>query len=239
MNVNGTGPAYGIVVAAGRSERMGGIDKVFAPVMGRPLLAWTLGAFKRCDDVAGVVVVAGEDQVERTRAFCDEWRFTKVRAVVAGGATRQDSVRAGLVAAGDAAIVVVHDAARPLVTPELISRGIAVAREAGAAVCAVPARDTVKEVDGDPPTVRTTHARERIWLAQTPQVFERGLLLRAHESATDPPPRRAQRRRSALVEAAGHEVRAYEGAEFNLKVTTPDDLVIAEALLRERFATSG
>ena len=226
------GPAVAIIVAAGRSERMAGADKIFAALMGRPLLAWSLGAFNRCDDIDAIVVVTAPGAVERTQHFVREWRFAKVTAVVAGGATRQASVRAGIDAAPDAAVVAVHDAARPLVTPELISRGVALARERGAALCAVPARDTVKEVDGDPPVVRATPDRTRMWLAQTPQVFDRALLLEAHAaasaSATDD---------AALVEALGHAVYVYEGDAANIKITTPDDLVIAEALLRERFTT--
>jgi 2-C-methyl-D-erythritol 4-phosphate cytidylyltransferase len=228
-----TGPAVAIIVAAGRSERMGGADKIFAALMGRPLLAWSLGAFNRCDDIDAIVIVTAPGSVERVGHFVREWRFAKVTAVVAGGAARQDSVRAGIDAAPGAAIIAVHDAARPLVTPELISRGVALARERGAALCAVPARDTVKEVDGDPPVVRATPDRARMWLAQTPQVFDRKLLLEAHTaassaSATDD---------AALVEALGHAVYVYEGDATNIKITTPDDLVIAEALLRERFAT--
>jgi 2-C-methyl-D-erythritol 4-phosphate cytidylyltransferase len=226
------GPAYGIVVAAGRSERMDGLDKVFAPLMGRPLLAWTLAAFKQCDAIEGVVVVAAPQSVDRVRALCDEWRFTKVVAVVPGGETRQDSVRAGLDAASAATIVAVQDAARPLLTPDLIERGVALARETGAALCAIPSRDTVKEVDGEPPVVRATPDRARMWLAQTPQVFDRALLLEAHASATSPATDDA-----ALVDAAGHPVYVYEGAASNFKITTPEDLVIAEALLRERLAT--
>jgi len=230
-----TGPAYAIIVAAGRSERMGGVDKVFAQLAGRPLLAWTLAAFKRCEAIDNIIVVASDASLRRMREFVQEWRFdAKVKAVVPGGATRQDSVRAGLEAAGSAAIVAVHDGARPLVTAEIIARGVALARETGAALCAVPARDTVKQVAGDPPVVTGTPAREGLWLAQTPQCFDRELLLRAHREAentlaTDD---------AALVEALGHPVTVYEGAWSNFKVTTPEDVIVAEALLRERF-TSG
>jgi 2-C-methyl-D-erythritol 4-phosphate cytidylyltransferase len=232
MSETREGPAFGIIVAAGRSERMDGIDKVFAALMGRPLLAWTLAAFKQCDAIDRVVVVAAPAAVGRVRAFCAEWRFTKVTAVVAGGATRQDSVRAGLDAAADAAIVAIHDAARALVTPGLIERGVTLARATGAALCAIPSRDTVKEVAGEPPVVHATPDRARMWLAQTPQVFERTLLLEAHARATA-----AATDDAALVEATGHAVSVYEGDASNFKITTQDDLIIAEALLRERFAT--
>ncbi len=226
------GPAVGIVVAAGRSERMGGTDKVFASLVGRPLIAWTLAAFKKCDAIDAVVVVAAPGSVGRMQALVEEWRFTNVTRVVPGGLTRQDSVRAGIDAASGAAIVAVHDAARPLVTPELIAAGVELARAHGAALCAVPSRDTVKDVDGDPPVVRATPDRARMWLAQTPQVFARDLLLRAHEAATA-----AATDDAALVEALGHDVYVYEGAPSNFKITTAEDLVIAEALLRERLST--
>jgi 2-C-methyl-D-erythritol 4-phosphate cytidylyltransferase len=232
-------PVYGVVVAAGRSERMEGVDKIFAPLMGRPLLAWSLRAFKLCDVIDAVVVVAAAASVERVERFVADWRFDRVRAVVPGGETRQDSVRIGIDQVSSPSLVAVHDAARPLVTPELIDRGIAIARATGAAVCAVPARDTLKEVDGDPPVVRATLDRTRVWQAQTPQVFDRDVLLRAHAqlrahasaaaAATDD---------AALVEALGHEVRVYEGMAANLKVTTREDLLLAEALLRERFASA-
>lgn len=225
------GLAYGIVVAAGRSERMDGIDKVFAALMGRPLLVWTLAAFKQCDAIERVVVIASPQSVQRIRDLCAEWRFDKVMAVVPGGEARQDSVRAGLDEAEGAVIVAIHDAARPLVTPDLIARGVTLARESGAALCAIPSRDTVKEVDGDPPVVRETPDRGRMWLAQTPQVFDRMLLLDAHTRATSTATDDA-----ALVEATGHLVRVYEGAASNLKITTQEDLIVAEALLRERFA---
>jgi 2-C-methyl-D-erythritol 4-phosphate cytidylyltransferase len=225
------GRAYGIVVAAGRSERMGGADKMFATLAGRPLLAWTLRAFKNCDAVDGVVLVVARRSIERAQTLVREWRFTNVRDVVLGGDERQHSVRAGLDVAHEAAIVAVHDGARALVTPELIARGVELAREHGAAVAAVPSRDTVKEAHGQPPVVKGTVERGSAWLAQTPQVFERALLARAHDaasaSATDD---------AALVEALGHEVVLYEGAYTNLKVTSPEDLVIAEALLRERLS---
>jgi len=224
------GSAYGIVVAAGRSERMGGADKVFAQLAGRPLLAWSLRAFKMCGAIEGVVLVVAPDAVDRATSLVHEWRFTNVVDIVPGGAQRQDSVRAGIDAARDAAIVAVHDGARPLVTPELIERGVAMARVCGAAVCGVPSRDTVKQAGGDPPVVRATLDRATAWLAQTPQVFDRGLLLRAHEAATSNATDDA-----ALVEALGHDVRLYEGAHWNLKVTSPEDLIIAEALLRERL----
>jgi len=218
-----------IVVAAGRSERMRGTDKIFVPLAGRPLLAWTLAAFQRCDAIDAVVLVASADAFVHASALVREWRFTKVDAVVAGGPHRQASVRAGLDAAPAAGRVVVHDGARPLVTPDLVARTLDAADDTGAALCGLRARDTVKRVEGT--RVVETYDRHAIWLAQTPQAFDRALLADAHTRAgvlaTDD---------AALVEALGHEVRMVEGESWNIKVTTPEDLVIAEALLRERFA---
>jgi 2-C-methyl-D-erythritol 4-phosphate cytidylyltransferase len=224
------GPAYGVVVAAGRSERMG-TDKVFATLAGRPLLAWTLRAFKNCEAIDKVVLVVARDAVDRAAAFVREWRFTNVAEIVAGGEERRDSVRAGLDVAEGAAIVAVHDGARPLVSPDLITTGVALARGTGAAICAVPSRDTVKQASSDPPLVQATLDRATAWLAQTPQCFDRALLLRAHDGARAPATDDA-----ALVEALNHPVRLYEGAYWNLKVTSPDDLIVAEALLRERLS---
>jgi 2-C-methyl-D-erythritol 4-phosphate cytidylyltransferase len=234
-NETTSGGVCAIIVAAGRSERMAGVDKLFSELMGRPLLAWTLAAFKNCDAVDDIVVVTAAERTDRVWELAREWRFdSKVAAVIAGGATRQASVRAGLEAADGAEVVVVHDGARPLVTTDIIERGIALARDRGAALCAVPVRDTVKIVEGNLPIVRSTLARETVWLAQTPQCFDRELLLEAHRAAeataTDD---------AALVEALGRPVAVYEGATTNLKVTTPEDLVLAETLMRERFARLG
>ena len=225
------GSVCAIIVAAGRSERMGGVDKLFAELAGRPLLAWTLGAFKSCSAVDDIVVVASSESLDRVAQLVRDWRFdAKVTSIVPGGSSRQESVRAGLEAAAGAKIVAVHDGARPLVTPEIIEQGVTLARETGASLCGVPTRDTVKLVEGEPPLVRSTLPRDTVWLAQTPQCFDRALLLEAHrvtESAvTDD---------AALVEELGRPVSVFEGAWSNIKVTTQEDLVLAEALMRERF----
>jgi len=217
-------PTAAIIVAAGRSERMAGADKLWAPLAGRPLLAHTLAAFDGCDAIDHVVLVVASDNLERGRILAAA--FAKVRDVVAGGEARQDSVGAGLDALEDVAWVAVHDGARPLVTPALIERGLEAARGTGAACCATPVPDTVKETD-DGIAIARTLDRARLRLAQTPQVFRYDLLAEAHRRAegvaTDD---------AALVEALGVEVRLFEGSPRNLKVTTQDDLAIAEALLK-------
>jgi len=221
-----------VIVAAGRSERMGAIVKPWAPLTDasgreRPLLAYPVAAFQACAAVDRIALVVAAGAVERAQAFVLDEAFDKVSAVVAGGARRQDSVRAGLDVLGACDFVAVHDGARPLVTPALIERGFEAARETGAACCAIPAPDTVKEAE-DGRVVRTLD-RSRLWLAQTPQVFRYDLLVDAHKRVegemTDD---------AALVEALGIEVRLFEGSSRNLKVTTPQDLELVQALLREK-----
>ena len=208
---------------------MGGADKLFAPLAGRPLLAHSLDAFQRCPAVERVVLVLSERNRRQGEALVEGGAFSKVEAVCLGGGRRQDSVRAGLSALEGLAPhdwVVVHDGARPLVTPALIEAGLAAACETGAAACAVPVQDTVKEVD-EGGLVRKTLDRERLWLVQTPQVFRYDMLRDAHRRgrayATDD---------ASLVEALGQRVRLYVGSRRNLKVTTPQDLALAEALLK-------
>ena len=228
--------AAAIIVAAGRASRMGHADKLFAPLAGRPLLAHSLAAFQQCPAVERIVLVLSERNRRQGKALVEGGAFPKVEALCLGGERRQDSVRAGLSALGGAGPddwVVVHDGARPLVTPALIEEGLAAARETGAAICALPAQDTVKEAD-EQGLVRETLDRERLWLVQTPQVFRYDMLREAHERARLPA---GQARGDAtddasLVEAVGHRVRLYMGSRRNLKVTTPEDLALAEALLR-------
>ena len=212
-----------IVLAAGRSERMGGADKLLATLGGRPLIAHAIEAFTAHTGIDALVVVASEANEAAIRALIGKLG-PKARAV-RGGERRRDSVRAGLDALPDCDYVVVHDGARPLVTKALIDAALAGARETGAALCAVPVSDTVKRTD-DAGLVRSTVSRAGLWLAQTPQAFRTELLLRAHEAteidATDD---------AALVELLGEPVRVVMGSPRNLKVTTPADLRLAEALL--------
>jgi 2-C-methyl-D-erythritol 4-phosphate cytidylyltransferase len=154
--------------------------------------------------------------------------FAKVTRTCLGGPRRQDSVRAGLHTIAPREFVVVHDGARPMVTPALIEAGVEAARQTGAAAAAVPVIDTLKESDGHA-IVRRTVPRDGLWAVQTPQVFRYQLLLRAHNAATDDVTDDC-----ALVEAIGVPVKLYPGSAANLKVTTPDDLAIADALLRAR-----
>ena len=215
-----------VVVAAGRSVRMGGRDKLFAVLGGRPLLAQTLAAFQSCPAVDRVVLILAAENLTRGLALAKDEGLDKVRTVCLGGRRRRESVWEGLEALGPCAWVVVHAGARPLVTPQLIEDGLIAARETGAAVCALPAQDTVKRVDDQGRVLRTLD-RHRLWLIQTPQVFRYDILREAHRRS-----RRPATDDAALVERLGHPVRVYPGSPRNLKVTTPEDLALAEALLR-------
>jgi 2-C-methyl-D-erythritol 4-phosphate cytidylyltransferase len=168
--------------------------------------------------------------------------WTKVRAMVPGGERRQDSVGAGLAAVTrlfreDGGTpqpyewVVVHDGARPLLTPGLISRGLEAARSVGAAVAALPAIETVKTVDASG-TITGTPERSNLWLAQTPQVFRTSLLVGAYDALRERPDTPDATDCARLVELMGHPVKVYEGERTNIKITTPQDLLIAEAILK-------
>ncbi|MEW5914566.1 MAG: 2-C-methyl-D-erythritol 4-phosphate cytidylyltransferase [Thermodesulfobacteriota bacterium] len=232
------GKVMAVVPAAGLGRRMGAPQpKQFMPLAGRPLLSRTLGQLQAAAAVEQVVLVCPPGQEEEVWARCVRpYGLDKVQRVLPGGRERQDSVAVGLAAAAElgADWVLVHDAARPLAAPELFARVLEAAQECGAAIAAVPASDTVKEDDGQG-QVSATLARERLWLVQTPQGFALPLLQEALASAqaegfyaTD---------EAGLVERLGREVRLVMGSRDNLKITTPADLALAEALLAGGAAT--
>ena len=228
---------YALIPAAGRAARFntdGGTEgnKVFAPLMGRPLLRWTAAAFADHPGIDGIVVVAGAGEVARCREALDG--LDKLLAIIPGGETRQVSVAIGLFTLGGAAddLVLVHDGARPLVTPEIITRCLDSAREFGNAVAALPLTDTLKAVD-DAQIVQRTVDREGLWAVQTPQAFRIATLFDAHIAARDQGWSGTDE--ASLVERFGAEpVHLVLGAPDNLKVTRPGDLKLAEALLRAR-----
>jgi 2-C-methyl-D-erythritol 4-phosphate cytidylyltransferase len=215
-----------VIAAAGESRRMGGIDKIFAPLSGRPALSYVLDAFEKCQAVSQIVVAVSKNNVAKCRQLIAEEKYAKPIEVRAGGERRQDSVAAGLQKLRDCDWVVIHDGARPLVTRELIEHGLEAAKETGAAVAAVPVTDTIKTA-GDDRIVRQTPPRQNLWAIQTPQVFGYDLILKAYQKAkgevTDD---------AALVEALGGKVKLYMGAYDNIKITTANDLLVAEALLK-------
>ena len=227
--------ADAIVVAAGASRRMGGVDKLFAPIAGRPLLAWTLAGVAAAPGIERIVVVAAPERLAEIAAA--DWLPPSVVAVVAGGARRQDSVAAGFAALegvdredarDDDRPILVHDAARPLVSATLVAAVARAAARYGAAIPVVPLSDTLKELDGD--RVVATVDRSRLAAAQTPQGVRRGLLRRAYRdrpSGVGP----ELTDEAALLEACRIPVHAIPGEPMNLKVTLPEDLRRVEAAL--------
>ena len=225
-------PAKGcgaVIVAAGNATRMGGIDKVMAELAGEPMVVHTVRAFQNCDSVAEIVIVTRQDLIVRITDLCAG--FSKVKAVVVGGADRPESVRNGLNAlSGGIRLAAIQDGARPLITEAVIDRTVAAARTYGAAAPGVPVKDTVKIVrDG---LVKATPDRAALQAIQTPQVFDVDLLKGALEKAKAD--KAAITDDCSAVERLGMSVRIVAGDERNMKVTTPGDLKIAELLLEER-----
>lgn len=217
-----------VVVAAGRSSRMGGADKTFVDVLGTPLIGHTLRRIAASDAVDRIVLVVAADVVSDGEAIVRDLDIPKIAAVCAGGARRQDSVFAGLLAMGNRRWVAIHDGARPGVTAEILGRSLDEVRGSGAAIAAVPVKDTIKVV-GDGQVISDTPDRATLWAAQTPQAFDYQTLLDAHRAAeveyTDD---------AAMVEAAGRQVTVFWGDYNNFKVTTPEDLDVARLLLSRR-----
>jgi 2-C-methyl-D-erythritol 4-phosphate cytidylyltransferase len=225
------GKTGAVIAAAGTGSRMGDVDKVFAPLAGQPLLAFVLTAFQDCPSVDEIVVVLARRNLEQGRRLVRGHNWSKVVAVCSGGSKRQDSVREGLRRLTDCDWVVIHDGARPCVDADLIERGLIAAREGGAAIAAVPVKDTIKIVSRRG-LVQETPARQSLWIAQTPQVFRSDLISEAYLGADDKVTDDA-----TLVEQLGHRVQVYMGSYRNVKVTTPEDLTVAEALLKDSGKT--
>ena len=223
-----------VIVAAGSSARMEGVDKTFAPLLGQPLIAHTLRQFDDFPAVGEIVLVLAAPSVARGRELVREGRFRKVSQVCAGGARRQDSVRAGLEALEPCRWVMVHDGARPGLDADLLQRGLAALAgsadnpDCQAAVAGVPVKDTIKVIDSAG-RVTATPPRETLWAAQTPQIFAYDLLQQAHAQFTGEATDDAM-----MVESLGHPVKVFPGSYENLKVTTPEDLAVMEAVLRGR-----
>ena len=217
-----------VIVAAGSASRMGGIDKVMASLGGPPMVARTAAAFQNCDAIAEIVIVTRPDLIRPISALCAG--MDKVRAVVAGGSSRQESVWLGLNALSEGIqLAAIHDGARPLVSNLVIDRTVRAANSYGAAAPAVPVKDTIKVVKGG--LVEKTPERATLQAVQTPQVFDFDLLRGALKKAEEE--KAAVTDDCSAVERLGMKVKIVEGDERNLKVTTPMDLKIAEMLLEE------
>ena len=217
-----------VIVAAGNASRMGGIDKVMAELGGEPMIVRTIRGFQESNVIREIVIVTRPDLIDKIKEHCAD--FTKVKAVVAGGADRAESVNNGLKAlSSKVRLAAVHDGARPLITQEVIDRAVRAAHIYAAAAPGVPVKDTVKIVRGG--VVEATPDRSTLQAIQTPQVFDYDLLKGALKKAKDD--KAAITDDCSAVERMGMAVRIVEGDERNIKVTTPIDLRIAELLLEE------
>lgn len=218
-----------LVAAAGSSSRMGGINKLLEPLDGIPVLVRTLTALERAQRVDSIVIATREEDLITVSHLCKTYGITKCKKVIRGGEDREHSVLlAALEAEPDTELLAVQDGARPLVSPALIDRVIEAAQRCGAAAPAVPVKDTVKTVREDG-AVEETLERSRLRAVQTPQVFEASLLKAALQAALEEGA--ALTDDCSAVERLGKVVYLIEGEETNLKITTPTDLILAEALL--------
>ena len=227
--------AVAIIPAGGSGKRLGApVAKQYLSLNAVPVLVHTVRVFQKTDVISDVILVVPPDDIEPVRKqIVEKYGLTKVSAVVAGGHERQDSVMNGLRAvAATCDMVIVHDGVRPLVTEAMIVRVAAAAAEGGAASIGVPVKDTIKETT-DENRVKGTIPRRNLWQTQTPQAFQYDLLCRAFEAAvrdnfygTDD---------ASLVERLGAEVRMIAGSYENIKITTPEDLIMAEALMKEKM----
>ncbi len=210
---------------------MQGRDKLWIPLAGRITLARTIDVFHASPAIATIVVVTNSERLADTRALCQQEQWHKVTAVVPGGARRQDSVRNGLDALATLTPVcrwvMIHDGARPFVTPTMLEAGLQAVQAHGAVIAAVPVKDTIKQVyDGK---ISSTLDRSTLWAVQTPQIFSFELIHHAHhlplaqEDVTDD---------ATLLERLGHTVMVFPGSYTNIKITTQEDLLFAEACLR-------
>lgn len=225
------GEAAAIIVAGGQGRRFGGpVRKQYLKLSSKPLLWWSIRAFEASPGIRTIILVVPEDDQHKVLHLCDEWGFRKVKSVVVGGKERRDSVRAGLeVLSERVRWVAVHDAVRPLVTPDIIEATLAAARKHRAALAASPAKDTVKIADSQG-WVRSSPPRETVWLAQTPQTFDRRLLERAHKEGRHwPVTDDAQ-----MIGRLKTKVKVIDTGSENIKVTLPMDLEMAEVILKNR-----
>lgn len=221
---------YAIIVAAGQGNRLpGAVAKQFRPLLDKPLLAWTLEAFQRTVTIDKIIVVVAEGDTTYTReSIVERYGIDKVGDIVAGGPTRFDSVILGLRAVPNTAnLVFIHDGVRPLVTPDDIQRVGQSAENSQAAILARPQAETLKRVEGD--FIIGTLDRERIWVAQTPQVFKYDVIISAYLQAMEQD--REFNDDASVCEAYGISVSIVEGSANNIKITTPKDLELARNLL--------
>jgi len=223
-----------VIVAAGKGERIGK-KKQFIPLAGKPILYWTLEKFQKVKKIKEIILVLPKEDIWFKEKMI-KGKFTKVKKIIPGGKIRQKSVFNGLKKVNpNFSLVMIHDGVRPLVSERIIENTIKVAEKYGSAVAGLPVKETIKMVSTEN-LVETTLSREKIWTIQTPQVFRREIILKAHRKAkedefigTDD---------AQLVERIGYSVKLVPGEYTNIKITTPEDLLFAQTILKTRMDTN-
>ena len=227
-----------IVLAAGKGSRMkSDIKKQYMLLSGKPVVCYSIDAFERCPSVDEIILVCNQGEEEQCRRqIVEKYHYNKVTGIVAGGKERYHSVYEGLKEAGDeCGIVLIHDGARPLLDEAMIQRLLSEVRESHACVAGMPVKDTIK-MSGADGYGDETLPRERLWMIQTPQVFDYPLILSAHEQLMECDDEQLKITDDAMVleYISGRKAKLVEGSYANIKITTPEDLLIAEALLANR-----
>jgi len=220
-----------IIVAAGKSERIGtGVDKAFLSLGAKPIVAWSLLAFEACPDIDQIILVVRKEQVLAAKSVAQMFGISKLRTIIPGGGKRQDSVMCGMEQMDpETRIVVVHDGARPCVTPELISETLRYARRNGCGVAATRVWDTIKYVERGT-TVDHTLDRTKLWAVQTPQAFQVDLLKRAYKAVVEK--KATVTDEAGAVELLGEPVRLVEWTRPNIKITTVEDMPLAAVAMK-------
>ncbi len=224
-----------VVPAAGLGKRLGpGRNKTFLSILGKPVIIWTLEALSSVSEISEIIPVFRESDMESGLALCKRYRLSKVKRMAPGGKERQDSVYNGLrLLHGDTGLVVIHDGARPLASREIMIEAIKSVSGFDGAVAGVPVKDTIKEAGGG--FIISTLKREGLWAIQTPQVFRYDSIIKAYNQAMGE--RFYSTDDAALIERAGGKVKIVMGSYENIKITTPEDVLTAEFLLRQRDNT--
>ena len=217
-----------IILAAGSSNRMKGINKMLIPFKNEPLIVHTVRVFHNSPLIQSIVLVVSEDITHKFKELFSHNKWGKITSICVGGKRRQDSVRNGLSKSKNSKWILIHDGARPFITESTIQKGLIAAKTTGSAVAAVPLNDTIKEVEGE--LITKTLSRNKLWLIQTPQIFRYEIIKDAHEkiinSTTDD---------ASLVEQSGKNVSVFMGSYNNIKITTPDDIKIASSMFQHEI----
>lgn len=223
MNALNTNSTTAIIVAAGSSRRMGQ-DKIFADIKGKSLIGRIIDTCQKSSEISEIILVFNNNNIDAGKELCTRMNWTKVTAICTGGNRRQDSVQQGLNRISRCKWVLIQDGARPFITTDMIARGITAATETGAAIAAVPVKDTIKQGDNNQMVIQTLE-RNSLWSIQTPQIYRFDIISEAYKNIKDDVTDDA-----AMVEKLGYKVKIFLGSYNNIKITTQEDMIMAEII---------